>query len=145
MDAKKTGILIASIRKENGKTQKDLARELNVSNATISKWERGIGFPDITLIEPLAECLHISVIELFNGERLKQPENEKFEKTLSDVILISSETINTKKKIMNWIIAITVAILYLIISIITHKWEITWILWLVYCIYRIVTEYLFKK
>lgn len=145
MDAKKTGMLIAAIRKECGKTQQDLANELHVSHATVSKWERGIGFPDITLVEPLAKCLNISIIELFNGERLDQLETGKVEKTLVDVIAVSSQAVEKNKKTMNWIIAVTIAILYIIISIITQKWELTWLIWLAYCIYRTATEWLIHK
>lgn len=47
MDTKKTGNLIARIRKEQGKTQKDIADELHVASATISKWERGVGFQSL--------------------------------------------------------------------------------------------------
>ncbi len=142
MDAKTTGAFIASIRKENGKTQKDLAKELNVSNAAISRWERGIGFPDITLIEPLAECLHVSVAELLNGKRSKQTENEK---ALSDVVSLSSVTRMRKKKFIHWILAAAVAAVYLVISIITQKWELTWIIWVFYCAYRVITEYFPKN
>ena len=53
----KTGALIASVRKEKGLTQKELAVTLHVSDTTVSKWERGIGFPDVSLVEPLAERL----------------------------------------------------------------------------------------
>lgn len=137
MDAEKTGALIAAVRKESGKTQKELAKELKVSSAAVSKWERGIGFPDITLVEPLAKCLNISLAELFSGERSEKAENENLEKSLSDVIAVSSETIAKKKKMMHWLIAATTAALYLIISVLTQKWEYTWILWLAYCIYRI--------
>ena len=70
MNNKKTGVLIAQIRKENGLTQKQLADKIGVSNATISKWETAKGFPDISLIEPLAEALGISVSEIIAGERL---------------------------------------------------------------------------
>ena len=140
MDAKKTGALIAEIRKENGKTQKDLARELHVSNAAISKWERGIGFPDITLIEPLAKCLDISIAELFNGERRKASDSTNMEKTIADIISVSSASVTRRKKIMNWCIAIATALLYLTISLITQKWELTWIVWLAYCLYRILIK-----
>lgn len=140
MDAKKTGALIAEIRKENGKTQKYLARELHVSNAAISKWERGIGFPDITLIEPLAKCLGISIAELFNGERRKASDNTNIEKTIADVISVSSAAVIRRKKIMNWCTAIATALLYLTISLITQKWELTWIVWLAYCLYRILIK-----
>ena len=137
MDAKKTGSLIAYLRKQSNKTQKELANELHISSATVSKWERGIGFPDISLIEPLAKCLNISIIELFNGERTDSKESEKVERVLSDLIVAS-------KKIMNWTVALTVACVYLIISIITQEWAITWILWAAYCIYRILSDFIIK-
>ena len=45
---------------------------------------------------------------------------------------------------MNWIIAFVVAAIYLTVSLITQKWEYTWIIWLIYCVYRIFVEYVFK-
>ena len=69
MDAVKTGKLIQTIRTELGMRQEDLASMLHVSRTTISKYERGIGCPDISLLEPLAEALHITVTELMRGER----------------------------------------------------------------------------
>ena len=145
MNAQKTGSLIAAIRKEQNRTQQDLANGLGVSSAAISKWERGIGFPDVSLIEPLATSLGISIAELFKGERIENGDANEYENLLSDVVKVSKNEISKKKKISNWIIAITVAVLYLLISIITQKWEITWMVWIVYCFYRIFTEYIYKK
>lgn len=71
MDLNKTGKFIALIRKEKGLTQRELAEKLNLSEKTISKWERGVGFPDISLILPLCKCLEIDVNELMTGERLQ--------------------------------------------------------------------------
>ena len=145
MNAQKTGSLIAAIRKEQNRTQQDLSNELGVSSAAISKWERGIGFPDVSLIEPLAASLGITIAELFKGERIENGDANEYENLLSDVVKVSKNEISKKKKISNWIIAITVAVLYLLISIITQKWEITWMVWIVYCFYRIFTEYIYKK
>lgn len=145
MNAQKTGSLIAAIRKEQNRTQQDLSNELGVSSAAISKWERGIGFPDVSLIEPLATSLGITLTELFKGERIENGDANEYENLLSDVVKVSKNEISKKKKISNWIIAITVAVLYLLISIITQKWEITWMVWIVYCFYRIFTEYIYKK
>ncbi len=144
MNAQKTGSLIAAIRKEQNRTQQDLSNELGVSSAAISKWERGIGFPDVSLIEPLATSLGITIAELFKGERIENGDANEYENLLSDVVKVSKNEISKKKKISNWIIAITVAVLYLLISIITQKWEITWVVWIVYCFYRIFTEYIYK-
>ena len=69
MDAVKTGVLIAETRKERDLTQKDLAQSLHVSVQAVSKWERGLNFPDIALLEPLAELLGLTVSELLSGAR----------------------------------------------------------------------------
>ena len=69
MDAVKTGALIAQARKEKELPQGELAQALHVSTQAVSKWERGLNFPDITLLEPLAEQLELTVSELMSGER----------------------------------------------------------------------------
>ena len=51
MDREKTGALIAAARKERGLTQKELAERLHISDRAVSKWERGVGFPDVSLLE----------------------------------------------------------------------------------------------
>jgi DNA-binding XRE family transcriptional regulator/desulfoferrodoxin (superoxide reductase-like protein) len=63
-----TGTMIKRLREDRKMTQAQLAEKLNVSDKAISKWETGRGYPDITLIEPLASALGISVIELLSGE-----------------------------------------------------------------------------
>ena len=68
MDTHRTGQLIAARRKELGLTQKQLAGQLNVSDRAVSKWERGAGFPDIALLEPLADALGLTVLSLLHGE-----------------------------------------------------------------------------
>ncbi len=69
MDNQKFGQFIASIRKEKGWTQMELAHKLNVTDKAVSKWERGIGFPDLKMIEPLAQVLDISIDEIMHAER----------------------------------------------------------------------------
>jgi len=68
MDRYVTGTVIKQIREKNNLTQSDLANKLSVSDKTISKWETGRGYPDITMIPALSEALGVSVIELFDGE-----------------------------------------------------------------------------
>lgn len=80
MDVRKLGAFIQTRRKELGMTQGEVAARLNVTDKAISRWERGVGFPDIQLLEPLAEALQISVQELMQCERTEQiamvmPEN----------------------------------------------------------------------
>lgn len=143
MDNVKTGLLIAQIRKEKGYTQKDLAEKIGVSNATVSKWETGKGFPDISLLEPLAISLNISISEIIAGEIIQN--TDLTEHIISDLVDVTIKDQEKKVKLFNWIVAITVALIYVIVSLITMKWEITWIIWVVYCVYRISTEFVFKK
>lgn len=73
MDLKKSGALIAERRKELGLTQKELADILEVTDKAVSRWETGKGFPDSSLLQPLAKALGLSITEIVNGERT-QPE-----------------------------------------------------------------------
>ena len=59
---------LINLRTAAGMTQAELGARLNYSDKTISKWETGRGYPDISLVEPLAESLGVSIIELFAGE-----------------------------------------------------------------------------
>ena len=69
MDNIKFGNFIAELRKEKSMTQKELAEKLNITDKAISKWERGLSFPDIVMLKPLSEIFNVSIIELLNGER----------------------------------------------------------------------------
>ena len=62
-----TGTVIKELREKNRMTQLQLADRLGVSDKTVSKWETGRGYPDITLLEPIAEAFRISVTELISG------------------------------------------------------------------------------
>ena len=63
-----TGGAIKSLRESRNLTQAELAEQLGVSSKTVSKWETAKGLPDITLLQPLAAALGVSVIELMNGQ-----------------------------------------------------------------------------
>ena len=71
MDNYITGATIKRLRESKGMTQDELAQKIFVSNKTVSKWENGHGLPDISLMEPLAKALNISVIELFSGNEVR--------------------------------------------------------------------------
>lgn len=60
MEAKEFGQFIAEVRKSNHITQIELARKLNVTDKAVSRWERGLGFPDISTLEPLAAAFGVS-------------------------------------------------------------------------------------
>ena len=65
-----TGNTIKSLRESRNLTQSELADKIGVSSKTVSKWETAKGLPDISLLQPLAQALGISVIELMNGEHI---------------------------------------------------------------------------
>ena len=71
MDRYITGAAIRRLREGKKLTQEELASRIFVSSKTVSKWETGQGLPDITLLEPLAKALDISVIELFSGDEVR--------------------------------------------------------------------------
>ena len=71
MDRYITGSVIRRIRETKKLTQEELAQKIHVSSKAVSKWETGQGFPDISLLEPLAKALDISVIELMSGEDVR--------------------------------------------------------------------------
>ena len=74
MDSKKLGQLIYNIRIEKGWTQKQLADEVCISDKTVSKWERGAGCPDISLLSRLCELLGIELEALISGKIIKNEE-----------------------------------------------------------------------
>ena len=69
---------IVSNRKKRGLTQEELAEKLDVSSAAISKWERGISMPELTIVCKMADCFEISVDELLGRTNLLLPEEERY-------------------------------------------------------------------
>ena len=96
MDAIKTGALIAQARKEKGITQRELAEKVYVSVQAVSKWELGKNFPDLPLMEPLAEALDLTVTELLAGERGEAPRDE----LVRDSLRLGEEQL--RPKIRKW-------------------------------------------
>lgn len=86
MEQVKIGKFIAEKRKEESLTQQQLADLIGISNKTISKWECGNGMPEVSLMLPLCDALHISVNELLCGEALGTSYQEKAEKNLIELM-----------------------------------------------------------
>lgn len=95
MDNKKFGQFIHDLRKEKGWTQEELAQKIYVTDKAVSKWERGLSFPDIELLMPLSEVFDVSVLELLKGEKdLNQ--NAKIVRSENEIVI---ETLNNSKNI----------------------------------------------
>ena len=71
MDNEKFGAFIGELRREKHLTQKELAEKLFISDKAVSKWERGLSVPNVSMLIPLAEILGVTVTELLRGERLE--------------------------------------------------------------------------
>ena len=87
MDPKKFGAFVALCRKEKNMTQLELAQELKVTDKAVSRWERGKGFPDISLLVPLAEALDITVLELMNSEKREKRMEDFSEENIKDMVI----------------------------------------------------------
>jgi transcriptional regulator with XRE-family HTH domain len=74
VDCKKIGELIYSLRKEKNMTQKQVADLMNISDKTISKWERGLGCPDVSLLPELSQIFGVNIEEILLGKvELNEP------------------------------------------------------------------------
>ena len=112
------GKFIASERKQKGYTQRQLADILEISDKTVSKWERGNGLPEVSLLLPLCNVLDITVNELLSGERVsKENYQKKAEENMVNMIKEREE--NKKKTILTTMVGIisTVAFLTLIMVV----------------------------
>lgn len=69
MEKKTMGSFLAALRRASGMTQKELAERLNVSDKSVSRWERDDGAPDLALIPVIAEVFSVTCDELLRGER----------------------------------------------------------------------------
>lgn len=98
MDAEKFGAFIQVRRRKMGLTQSDLAEMLYVTPKAVSRWERGVGFPDIKLLEPLADALEITLVELMHSEEIQQ---ELSKEEASAMVTDTVNQIESQRK-MSW-------------------------------------------
>lgn len=125
MDNQKFGKFILSLRKEKGWTQLELAEKLNVTDKAVSKWERGAGFPDIKMIEPLAEALDVSMLEIMRSEKISvQPiPMENATEALNNVIDVVDFQRKIERRNILIIITAIATIVMLVFLIDTMQWE----------------------
>lgn len=93
MDNEKFGKFIKMLRKQKNMTQKELAEKLNITDKAVSKWERGLSFPDITILNSIAEIFNITVTELLNA-KIGTKEEIDIEKAINEAV----EKITNKKE-----------------------------------------------
>ena len=98
MDQNKSGKFIAKLRKEKNMTQEQLAEKMGVSINAVSKWERGLSFPDVSLYKKLCKELDINIEELINGEKDKSEEAK--EKAIISTIKETNKIKKNSKKLL---------------------------------------------
>ena len=107
MDNIQFGAFVAQLRKERGLTQRELADRLHVTDKAVSKWETGKGFPDLKLLEPLAQALNVSLVELLQGERTPSPTLTKEEAGQAAVRAMEQSQKNTARRylrLFRWVL-----------------------------------------
>lgn len=133
MNNQKIGNFIKILRKEKGYTQKQLADKLNITDRAISKWERGLGCPDISLLEDLSKHLDVSILEILKGEKIEKDLSISNKDLIYSMNLSKHITINKIKQLTNYITIISIIVFILIliitniqsISITTQKYNMT--------------------
>ena len=119
MDPFKTGKIIMNARKKCNMTQKELATKLFVSDKAVSKWERGLSFPDIALLIPLSDILNVNLYDLLKGEEMKEKQDDTI---LKETIKYSSEEKSKLKKfLISIIILMSIAIIIMFVIIVVAK------------------------
>ena len=115
MDLRKIGKFIAKKRQEHGFTQESLAEKLDISNRSVSKWERGICLPDADNMAKLCKLFDISYNELFSGENLSKSDYEKrAEENLKEFMEL--ETVQNKKFLLyENVIGVTCSIAFIVL------------------------------
>lgn len=113
MDPEKMGKLISKARRDKNMTQKAVANKLHITDKSISKWERGISLPDISLLIPISNILDISVYELLGGEMKEDLSKKEVEEVVKTSVKKGVEDSKLKVRIQKIIIIILSVIIVL--------------------------------
>lgn len=131
-EAKTIGAFIAGLRAEKGWTQRQLAERIHVTDKAVSKWERGRGYPDISLISTLASALGVSEIELMRGSRSDDKNMENVNGAIRGTLAYAQRTRDeSKKRIRNRafsggiLLVISTANLCIKADVMSHE-QMTW-------------------
>lgn len=113
MNTQQFGKFIVEQRKAKGYTQKELADRLGVTDKAISRWENGHGYPDISLIEPLAKELEVTVLELMHGQRNEENSivSSDVNEAISNAIEITISGRNSERKKTFMILIVSIVLL----------------------------------
>lgn len=125
MDAHKFGAFVAGRRREKNMTQADLASKIQVTDKAVSRWERGLGFPDINIIEPLADALEVSVLELMKSERMaaNQVTGEEAAEVIADTLNVARLQRRRERRNVFRILGVTAVVVIFLLFIDSMQWQ----------------------
>lgn len=120
MDREMLGRFIAQRRKERNMTQRELAEKLHVTDKAVSKWERGAGCPDISLLEPLAEALELSVDQLLTYQTAPEEPEAAAESVTSQAVQAVLDLTLAERRVRRmrcWIVALAVPLALIVLTV----------------------------
>lgn len=120
MDREMLGRFIAQRRKERNMTQRELAEKLHVTDKAVSKWERGAGCPDISLLEPLAEALELSVDQLLTYQTAPTEPEAAAEPVTSQAVQAVLDLTLAERRVRRmrcWIVALAVPLALIVLTV----------------------------
>ena len=128
IDKEAFGTFLSQLRKEKGMTQKDLAERLFVSDKAVSKWERGLSLPDVTLLQPLADLMEVTISELLSGQRIQAETPltaQEAERLVSGALhLTAQEQENRRESRRRWGLRYALGVLVLAVELL-FLWSVT--------------------
>lgn len=131
MEKKTIGAFLSALRKANGMTQQEVADKLNVSNKTVSKWERDEGCPEIMMLPAIAELYSVTVDEILRGERITKESQEEYKSSKCEerikYLVEKSSTKFTNNSIISIILSVVALILSYTISDIVYDYNVLWV------------------
>ncbi len=131
MERKTMGAFLAALRKANGMTQQEVADKLNISNKTVSKWERDEGYPEIMMLPAIAELYSVTVDEILRGEKsagISVTENKKAKSEERMKYLIEKASVKlTNSSIISIVLGVVSLVLAYTINDIVYGYNVLWV------------------
>ena len=140
---------IINLRKSRGWSQEELAERLDVSRQSVSKWESGVSNPELDKIVAMSTLFGVSTDYLLKDSATEEKEPiREFIREEEDEEIEEEASAKKSKGIREFVddfFWMTVLVVYLLVSILTHRWDITWIIWLVAGIFDTCIEFFLKR
>ena len=127
MEKETLGAFVCELRKEKQMTQKEMAEKLEITDKAISKWERGLSYPDISMLEPIAELLDVSVMELLQGQRIQKETTltvQEAQKMVDDSLILSDSEIHRKHIRSKTVILVGCVLLMFLVSLLLNIYNL---------------------